>query len=209
MVRHDLDRCEADMFSCTRLGRAVAAAGIATALVAGVAACGSSVPQDSVEEQIVTQLGAAGLQGATADCPGDLNAEVGESITCSVTAGETFDVSATVTSVQGDTANFDIERTDGAPLVPPPAAEPDAMTADSSGVVDGQDVAQAVFDQLTAIVGQEPDEVRCPDLPAEVGASIRCELDAEGETYGVTVDVTAVQPDGVVDFDIAVDDSPS
>src|SRR5699024_8982088 len=59
-------------------------------------------------------------------------------------------------------------------------------------------------------VGQRPD-ISCPeDLPAEVGATIECELTAEGmaEAYGVTMTVTDVADDGNVGFDIAVDEEP-
>jgi hypothetical protein len=200
------------MYSTTRMRRGVATTGLAGALALGLAACGAgAVAQADVEEQIRSELGAS-----TATCPDDLPAEIGSRITCTATAdGETFDVTATVRSIQGDSANFRLERVGGDPPEQTstrtrPAPPTEEMTVDpASGAVAGQDVAQAVFDELTAIVGQEPDAVRCPDLPAAVGSSIRCELDAEGETFGVTVTVTAVRDTGRVEFDIQVDDTPS
>lgn len=60
--------------------------------------------------------------------------------------------------------------------------------------------------QLEKVVGQRP-ELDCPkDLPAEVGATIRCTLIApDGSTIGSTVTVDAV--DGKdVKFNVQVDD---
>ncbi|MDT0305523.1 DUF4333 domain-containing protein [Streptomyces sp. DSM 44917] len=50
--------------------------------------------------------------------------------------------------------------------------------------------------------------VTCPeDLPAEVGATIRCEVTGTGPTYGATVTVTSVDGDDA-QWDIEVDDEP-
>ncbi len=62
--------------------------------------------------------------------------------------------------------------------------------------------------QLARVVGRSPDSVTCPDLPAKVGAAIRCELAAAPDRYGVTVTATSVQ-NSDVKFDIKVDDHPS
>ncbi len=54
-------------------------------------------------------------------------------------------------------------------------------------------------------------EVRCPAEPAaEVGVELRCVLapEGEGQEYGVTVRVTAVDGD-VLDLDVQVDDEPT
>lgn len=161
-------------------------------------ACGSVAPADSVEQQIVAQLGAV-----TADCPDDLDGTVGATLTCAATDGDgPFDVTVTVTSLTDGDINFEMERVGGAAAAP--TAEPAAGPA--VDVVDGAEVAQSVFDQLTATVGTEPDEVGCPDLPAEVGATVRCDLTADAETYGVTVTTTSVDG-GQVAFDIAVDEA--
>jgi hypothetical protein len=183
------------MFSISAVRRALGPAVLAVAVVAGLSACSTVAPQDGVEEQIRTQLGTE-----TATCPDDLDGEVAKTMTCSATAGgETFDVTVTVTALEGDTINFDLERV-GA------VAEP---ASDASvGVVDGQEVAAAVSEQLTAQVGQAPDSVTCPDLPAAVGESIRCELVAGQDTLGVTVTTSSVEG-GSVEFDILVDEMPS
>lgn len=187
-----------------RTRRIAVTAGAMVAVGFGLSGCSTFAPADSVETQIVSQLGAD-----TADCPTDLDSAVGASITCTATGGgETFDVAVTVTSVAGDTINFDLARV-GAPAVPPvepaPTVEPASMQADAGAVV-GSDVAAAVSAQLTTLTGVTPDKVNCPDLPAEVGASIRCELVAGPDTLGMTVTTTSVQGDEVL-FDFAVDEA--
>ncbi len=77
-----------------------------------------------------------------------------------------------------------------------------------AGSVAADELSASVKAGLTEDVGQEPDEVTCPDdLAAEVGATTRCTLTHEGTSYGVTVTVTEVDGDDV-DFDIEVDDEP-
>jgi hypothetical protein len=148
-------------------------------------ACGSTAPADAVEQQIVSQLGAV-----TADCPDDLDGTVGATLTCGATdAAGPFDVTVTVTALDGGDIEFDMER-----------------VAAGDDVVDGSEVAQAVFDQLTTTVGSEPDEVSCPDLPAAVGATVRCDLTAGPDTFGVSVTTTSVDG-GQVAFDITVDET--
>lgn len=184
-----------------RTRRIAVTAGAMVAVGFGLAGCSTFAPADPVEAQIVSQLGAD-----TADCPTDLDSEVGASITCAATGGgETFDVAVTVTSVAGDTINFDLARV-GAPAAPPaPPDEPAAMQVDAGAVV-GADVAAAVSAQLTTRTGVTPDKLSCPDLPADVGASIRCELVAGSDTLGMTVTTTSVAGDEVL-FDFAVDET--
>jgi hypothetical protein len=193
-------------------GRLVAVlTGVFTA-VAALAACGRVATDDSVEEQIKSQLGTD-----TSDCPTDLQGETGQSIVCKATKGsEAFDVKVTVTSVSGSTINFMIERVGGPAAVDTPASAPTTVlttapttTPSTAGAaaVDGKSVAQSVLLQLKA-EGKQVDEVSCPDLPATVGASQRCTLRAGTETYGVTVTVTSVQGTDVK-FDIQVDKTPT
>jgi hypothetical protein len=78
----------------------------------------------------------------------------------------------------------------------------------SEKTVGKDDLATEVSNQLTEQVGKKPDSVSCPDdLKGEVGATTRCELKGDGETYGVGVKVTKVDGDDVK-FDIKVDDQP-
>lgn len=65
-------------------------------------------------------------------------------------------------------------------------------------------ISSALEDQ----VGQAPDDVTCPgDISAEVGETMRCELTAGGDTYGLTMEITSVEGDKAK-FDIEVDDEP-
>ncbi|WP_444962331.1 DUF4333 domain-containing protein [Nocardiopsis sp. M1B1] len=76
---------------------------------------------------------------------------------------------------------------------------PDAVSAEQ--------VAERSSEMLAEEVGQTPDGFTCPeDLPAEVGAEIRCELTADGQTLGVTVTTTSVDGDDV-QWDVEVDDA--
>ena len=78
----------------------------------------NAVSQSDVETEAETQL-AAQVEGATPDvsCPGDLTAEGDETMECDLT-GEGDDAvypgTITVTSVEGDQANFNIEVGDPA-----------------------------------------------------------------------------------------------
>ncbi len=70
-----------------------------------------TVAQSNVESQISTQL--AATVGQTPDsvtCPGDLKGTVGNTMTCTLTAGgQSHPVAVKVTSVDGLTVHFDIE----------------------------------------------------------------------------------------------------
>ncbi|MCW2632734.1 MAG: hypothetical protein JWR88_1696 [Pseudonocardia sp.] len=74
-----------------------------------------------------------------------------------------------------------------------------------TATVSKDQVAQQISDQLTKQVGQKPDSVSCPDdLPATVGATVRCTLKVATDSLGVTAKVTAVDGSNVK-FDIQVD----
>ena len=182
-------------------GRVAAVLAAAFTALAALTACAKVATDDSVEEQIKSQLGTD-----SSDCPTDLQGEQGQSIVCKATKGaEAFDVKVTVTSVAGDTINFTIERVGEPPAVVTPTATPDTDTT-TAPKVEGRSVAQSVLTQLTAD-GKQVDEVSCPALAAEVGATQRCTLKAGADTYGVTVTVTSVQGTDVK-FDIQVDKTP-
>jgi hypothetical protein len=92
--------------------RAALLAASAVALVGALSACGSSaVPQSDVEDSVTAELTAEdGSHPDSTSCPEDLPAEKGASMTCSVSDVDgDFDVLVTVSSVDGDTANYDIE----------------------------------------------------------------------------------------------------
>ncbi|MGW8849645.1 DUF4333 domain-containing protein [Streptomyces xiamenensis] len=76
-------------------------------------------------------------------------------------------------------------------------------------VVGKDEVAAQASAALEERVGQAPDDLTCAeDLPAKVGASIRCELTAGGRTYGVTITTTSAEGNNA-EFDILVDDEPT
>lgn len=80
------------------------------------------------------------------------------------------------------------------------------LSACGAGSVPEEDVEEQVSNVLAETVGQAPDEVDCPDdLPAEVGAEMRCTLTADGESIGLTVTVTSVEGNNV-NFDVKVDE---
>ncbi|QUX28760.1 DUF4333 domain-containing protein [Nocardiopsis akebiae] len=75
--------------------------------------------------------------------------------------------------------------------------------------VSAEQVAERSSEMLAEQVGQTPDDLTCPeDLPAEVGAEIRCNLVDGGMNYGVTITTTSVDGDDV-QWDIEVDDAPA
>lgn len=86
-----------------------AAALFATALT--LTGCSGTVGAADVEDQISAQLEAElGQAPDSVDCPEDLPAEEDATMDCELTvAGETLDVTVTVTSIVDNTVNFDIK----------------------------------------------------------------------------------------------------
>ena len=160
-------------------------------LLIGTAGCSSgpkAVTKSDVESQISqTMTDPAGNKPESVSCPDDLKATVGAKLDCNMKIkDQTYGVNVTVTSVEGDTAKFDMLPT-----------------------VDKKDVAQEISDQLATQNGKKPDSVICPDnLKGSQGATLRCTLVDTGQTYGVNVTVTSVEG-ADVKFDIKVDDQPT
>ncbi len=76
--------------------------------------------------------------------------------------------------------------------------------------ISGESLSNEISTELTEVVGFAPDQVDCPsDLGAEAGESVRCNLSAGGEKYGITVTSTGLSSDGEVKFDFKIDSSPS
>lgn len=80
-----------------------------------LSACGTkSVSKDTVESQIKSGLGGqAPAKIKAVKCPGDLDAKVGKSETCTITlvTGARYAVRAKVKTVDGGNATFDAEVT--------------------------------------------------------------------------------------------------
>ncbi|WP_431970867.1 DUF4333 domain-containing protein [Nocardia sp. bgisy134] len=95
--------------------KAFALAGLFVAFVA--AGCsveiGSTTPEvkeseleKSVKQTLTEEVGQA---PDAIDCPGDLEGKVGTTMRCTLTAGgDTLALTVTVTSVEGDTVNYDV-----------------------------------------------------------------------------------------------------
>jgi hypothetical protein len=82
-------------------------------LALALAGCGEdAVPSDEVEATAVQEFSQQ-FEVQSVDCPDDLPAEVGGEITCVLVdgAGGEFEMTATVTEVEGDEASFDLEIT--------------------------------------------------------------------------------------------------
>ncbi len=173
--------------------RTLLVSGAAAGLMAGVGACSCSVGSSShavsksdVAQQITSKLtDGAGNKPDSVICPGDLPANVGAQLNCTMKVkDQTFNVNVTVTSVNGSHVEFDMVET-----------------------MDKNQVASLISDQL-ASQGTRPDSVTCPDnLKGVQGATLRCQLTRGGDTYGVNVTVTDVDA-GDVHFHFKVDDHP-
>ncbi|WP_017595962.1 DUF4333 domain-containing protein [Nocardiopsis potens] len=131
-----------------------------------------------------------------------------------LTAGCSFSIGDVEPVESGDTgpAEGGGAGENGAPEESGGAPEEGGGASDAgggAGAVPADEVAQQAATVLEEQVGQAPDDLTCPeDLPAEVGASIRCELTAGGDTLGVTVTATSVDG-GDVGFDVKVDEQPA
>ncbi|RKN03770.1 DUF4333 domain-containing protein [Streptomyces radicis] len=73
--------------------------------------------------------------------------------------------------------------------------------------VDRDEVGEQSSEVLEEQYGGNIDVACDEDLPAEVGATIRCEVTGTGATYGATVTVTSVDGNDAR-WDIEVDDEP-
>lgn len=99
-----------------RARRALLLAPVAALALAGCSFSvgGTSVDQEELEQTISDKL--AEQVGTTPDdisCPGDLDAEEGTTMTCVLThEGTSYDVTITVTGVEGTDVDFDIQVAD-------------------------------------------------------------------------------------------------
>ncbi len=96
--------------------RMLVALAAAPALALSLSACGAgSVDGAEVADQAESQLEQQFGVRPSIDCADDLPAEEGATITCALTADGldgVYDVTVTTRSVDGDTANFDIQVAD-------------------------------------------------------------------------------------------------
>jgi len=81
----------------------------AVALIVGVAACGSTVVEQSSEVHLMDKvLQSKGAHAKSVDCPSDTDAKAGTTFSCTaeLTTGQTVTMDAKVTSVDGDTVHM-------------------------------------------------------------------------------------------------------
>ncbi|TRV71988.1 DUF4333 domain-containing protein [Streptomyces sp. 130] len=205
----------------------VAGAAAGTLALFLVPGCSFSFGGDLVvKKEEVAKQASAGLEKRVGrapedvTCEDDLKGKVGESVRCTLTdGGKQLGMTATVKSVDGKKVNMDFKVDDnagagsGASADPQPSdsAQPsDPAGADSgaSGSVDKAEVARQGKAALAAQVGKQPDAFSCPeDLPAKVGATVRCQLADDDKQYGVTVTAESVVG-GKVHMDFKVDETP-
>jgi uncharacterized protein DUF4333 len=154
--------------------RTLSVAGLVVALGAGLAGCSGSVPKDDVASAISGKLTEQGITAEGVTCPEDLEAEVGKTVRCEFTTdGQPVDAIATVTSIAGEQANFDI-TTEARPI--------------AKALLDRK-VAEQVAQELQTDV----DGADCAgDLAAEVGKSVKCTVTGGGESIDLNVSVTSV-----------------
>ncbi|MCX4831382.1 DUF4333 domain-containing protein [Streptomyces sp. NBC_01016] len=184
--------------------------------VAFAASCSASVgsknvSKDEVAKQASTALGKQiGREPDDITCEDSLKAEVGATVRCKLTdGGEKLGMTVTAKSVDGDKVNMDFKVDDapGADDSADPEPTDEASTGTGGGSVRRAEVARQGKAALTAQVGKEPDAFSCPeDLPAKVGAVVRCQLVSEGKQYGVTVTAKSVV-NGRVSMGFKVDDA--
>jgi hypothetical protein len=88
----------------------------ASALLFGVAACGTETVVDkaALAKEVSSQLASsAGRAPESVDCPEDVTAKAGVTTTCTLSdAGENYGVKVTITSVEGTDVKFDIKVDD-------------------------------------------------------------------------------------------------
>jgi hypothetical protein len=166
------------------MGRLITALVVTAAIALGTGACSSVVSKDDVASAVGSELQ---KQGVTIDagvtCPGDLDAEIGKSIRCEFTSeGQPVDAVASVTSVEGDQAHFDI-ATEARPI-------PQTLLEQKVGEQIGQNAGVVI--EYSTCTG---------DLPPRVSEKVTCTLTGGGETVDFTVTVTAVDG-GAINYSI-------
>lgn len=171
------------MTTLRSLGRTAAVAVTAATLALGVAGCSSTVAKDDVAASIKTKLDEQKVGAGAVTCPADLTAEVGQSVRCEFQVdGQPVDAVATVRSVDGSTANYDITT----------EARPVAKSV----------LEKKVGDQVGQKAGVTVDSTVCTgDLPPTVGQSVTCSLTAGAEKVDVKVAVTGVDG-GLINYSI-------
>jgi hypothetical protein len=158
-----------------RVGAALAAAGLAGAVLAGCsfsASTGVSVSKTDLEKDISERLEKAGQKPQTVTCKDDLKGEVGKTTRCEVvlSSDNSFEPVVTVTKVEGTTVSYDM-----APAVSKSQLE------------------KQVVSLLSQVSGVTVDSVTCEGgLDGKIGTETHCDVTVAGVTSKRTVAVTKV-----------------
>jgi hypothetical protein len=76
----------------------------------------------------------------------------------------------------------------------------------SGGSLDRDALEKDISQRIANATNQPAPNVNCPsDLPAQQGATIRCRVDVQGSSFGVTVSVTSTAG-GSAQYDVQVDE---
>jgi hypothetical protein len=76
----------------------------------------------------------------------------------------------------------------------------------SGGNLDRDALEKDISQRLANATNQPAPNVNCPsDLPATQGATIRCRVDVQGSSFGVTVTITDTTG-GAAQYDVQVDE---
>lgn len=171
------------MNAVRRLGRVTVALAAAAAVMLGLAGCSTTVAKADIETAIKAEIDKAVPGASAVTCPQDLDAKVGTVLRCEFTVdGQPVDAVATVTSVEGSTARYNI-TTEARPV--------------AKALLD-----RKVAEQLGQQTGLSIDSADCAgDLPPTVGESVVCTLTGGGDTADFTVTVTAVDG-GLINYSI-------
>jgi len=153
-------------------------------LSVGLVSCSSTVPKSDVETTIETELRKQIPNIGEVTCPGDLDAEMGKTLRCEfVVEEQPVDAVATVTTVEGSTAKFDI-ATEARPI---------------GKVLLEKKVGELVGQQA----GVPIESTTCDgDLQPQTGQTQSCTVTGGGESLKVTTTVTSIMG-GLINFTVA------
>lgn len=139
----------------------------------GLAACGSSVSTEQVEDTITKQFAAQNIALTDVTCEDGVEAEVGSPISCTGLnpSRTTLKLEGKVTAIEGDKASFQVKAV--------------------SGVAKGPTVAAQALALLEKEVGAKAEGLTCPEeIPLPTKPSVTCELTTQdGKRFDATLKI--------------------
>ncbi len=83
-----------------------------------------------------------------------------------------------------------------------------SASVEAEATVSKENLEQGISDALEKATGQAPDSVECPgSVKAKVDESVRCELTAGSNRYGLTATITSYD-NSKAEYDVKVDEKP-